>query len=304
MPDLNALMIFAQVAASSSFSKAARLLKMPTSTVSRRIADLEHELGVRLLERSTRSLRLTDLGSEVLEHARRSSEINDAIANIASNHLSHVSGALRISAPPSISDSLLAPVVVAFQAVYPDVRVQVFITERIVDQIAEGIDLAFRVDEMLHDSSLVAIRLLTYRHLLVASPEYLKNHKRPKKPEELLSHRLLAFSFWKPQNTWKFNHVNRKDKSSITFKPFLSINEYSGLATALLAGTGIGDFPPIVQPNLLRLRQLVEVMPKWHFPIFHLSLVHLGNRYTPRPVRVFKEFAAEKVRSMFPRLPA
>jgi DNA-binding transcriptional LysR family regulator len=304
MPDLNALMIFAQVASSSSFSKAARLLKMPTSTVSRRIADLEHELGVRLLERSTRSLRLTDLGSEVLEHARRSSEINDAIANIASNHLSHVSGTLRISAPPSISDSVLAPVVVAFQAVYPDVRIQVFITERIVDQIVEGIDLAFRVDEKLHDSSLVAIRLLKYRHLLVASPEYWKNHKRPKTPQELLGHRLLAFSFWKPENTWKFSHVNRKDRSSITFKPFLSINEYSGLAAALLAGTGIGDFPPIVQPGLLRSRRLVEVMPKWHFPIFHLSLVHLGNRYTPRPVRVFKEFAAEKVRAMFPHLPA
>src|ERR1700739_375852 len=159
MPALNSLMIFAQVGESRSFSKAARLLKIPTSTVSRRIADLERELGVRLLERSTRSLRLTDVGSEVLEHARRSVEINDAISSIASNHLSHVSGNLRISAPPGISDSILAPAVVAFQASYPDVRIQVFITERIVDQIAEGIDLAFRVDEQLHDSSLVAIRL-------------------------------------------------------------------------------------------------------------------------------------------------
>ena len=304
MPDLNSLVIFAQVAESGSLSKAARLLKMPTSTVSRRLSDLEHELGVRLLERSTRNLCLTDVGSEVLDHARRSAEINDAIANIASNHLSNVSGTLRISAPPSISDSLLAPVVVAFQERYPEVRVQVFITERIVDQIAERIDLAFRVDEKIHDTSLVAIRLLRYRHLLVASREYVKKHNPPKTPQELLDHRLLAFSFWKPENTWKFTHVNQKDKSSITFRPFLSINEYYGLATALLAGTGIGDFPPIVQPNLLRSGRLVEVMPKWHFPIFHLSLVHLGNRYTPRPVRVFKEFAAEKVRSLFPKLPA
>lgn len=304
MPDLNALMVFAQVAATGSFSKAARLLKMPISTVSRRVADLERELGVRLLERSTRGLRLSDLGSEVLEYARRSVELNEAISSLASKHLSHVSGTLRVSAPPSISDSLLAPVVVAFQESYPEVRIQVFITERIVDHISEGIDLAFRVDEKIHDSSLVAIRLLTYRHLLVASPEYLKKHKKPKTPQELLDHPLLAFSFWRPENTWKFNHVNRKERSSITFKPFLSINEYSGLAEALLAGTGIGDFPPIVQPNLLRSGRLVEVMPKWHFPVFHLSLVHLGNRYTPRPVRVFKEFATEKVRSMFPNLPA
>ncbi|MBV9781217.1 MAG: LysR family transcriptional regulator [Acidobacteriaceae bacterium] len=304
MPDLNSLIIFAQVIESSSFSKAARLLKMPTSTVSRRVAELERELGVRLLERSTRSLRVTGVGSEVLEHARRSAEINDAIANIASNHLSNVSGTLRISAPPSISDSLLAPVVVAFQETYPNVRIQAFVTERIVDQIAEGIDLAFRVDETLHDSSLVAIKILTYRHLLVAAPAYVKKFDMPKTPQELLNHRLLAFSFWKPENTWKFTHINRRDTTTITFKPFLSINEYNGLATALLSGAGICDFPPIVQPELIRSGRLVEIMPKWHFPIFHLSLVHLGNRYTPRPVRIFKEFASAKVRSLFPSLPA
>src|ERR1700719_1557284 len=152
MTILNSLMIFAQVVEANSFSEAARRLKMPTSTVSRRIADLEEALGVRLIERSTRSLRLTDVGSEVLEHAQRSAEINEAIDNIASNHLSKVSGTLRISAPPSTSDSLLAPVVGAFQTSYPDVRVQIFITERIVDQITESVDLAFRVGE-LEDSS-------------------------------------------------------------------------------------------------------------------------------------------------------
>src|SRR5262249_23807158 len=157
MPDLNSLIIFAEVVNAKSFSKAARRLKMPTSTVSRRIADLEQELGVRLIERSTRSLRLTDVGSEVLEQALRGAEISEAINNIASNHLSNVSGNLRVAAPPSISDSLLAPIVVAFQGAYPDVRIQIFITERIVDQIAEGVDLAFRVGE-LEDSSLVARR--------------------------------------------------------------------------------------------------------------------------------------------------
>src|SRR6201998_2088713 len=245
MTDLNSLMIFAKVVEANSFSEAARRLKMPTSTVSRRVADLEDQLGVRLLERSTRKIRLTDVGSAVLEHAQHTAELGEAVDSIASNHLSHVSGTLRLSAPPSISDSLLAPLVGAFQASYPDVRVQIFVTERIVDQIAEGIDLAFRVDPQLQDSSLVARKILTYRHQLVASPNYLAKCKPPKTPQELLGHRLLAFSFWKPVNTWKFSHVNRKDRSSITFKPFLSINEYSGLAAALLAGTGIGHFSPI-----------------------------------------------------------
>ena len=302
MTDLNALMIFAKVVETNSFSEAARRLKMPTSTVSRRVADLEDQLGVRLLERSTRSLRLTDVGSEVLEHAQRSAELSESVDSIASNHISHVSGTLRLAAPPSISDSLLAPLVGAFQASYPDVRVQIFITERIVDQIAEGVDLAFRVGE-LEDSSLVARRILTYRHQLVASPAYLEKARPPKAPQDLLNHRLLAFSFWKPVHNWTFSHVNGKDKETLTFEPFLSINEYAGLATALLAGTGIGELPPIVQPGLLREGRLVEVMPTWHFHNFHLSVVHLGNRYIPRPVRVFKEFAAQMTPTLFPKLP-
>jgi DNA-binding transcriptional LysR family regulator len=303
MSDLNSLIIFAQVVDANGFAKAARRLKMPTSTVSRRIAELERALGVRLIERSTRSLRLTDVGSEVLEHAQRGAEISEAIDNIASNHLSKVSGNLRLAAPPSVSDSLLAPIVVAFQREYPDVRIQVFITERIVDQIAEGVDLAFRVGEM-EDSSLVALRILTYRHQLAASPEYLQRNKPPKTPQDLLGHRLLAFSFWRPENTWRFIHANGKDKELITFKPYLAINEYDGLAAALLAGTGVGDLPPIVQPELLRSGRLVEVMPRWHFPILHLSLCHLGNRFVPRPVRVFKDFAAKMARGLFPNLPA
>jgi DNA-binding transcriptional LysR family regulator len=302
MADLNSLIVFAQVVESNGFSKAARRLKMPTSTVSRRIAELERALGVRLIERSTRSLRLTDFGSEVLEYARRGAEIGEAIGNIASNHLLKVSGDLRLAAPPSISDSLLAPIVVSFQKEYPDVRVQVFITERIVDHIAEGVDLAFRVGE-LEDSSLVALRLLTYRHQLVASPDYLHKNKPPRSPQDLLQHRLLAFSFWRPENTWTFVHTNGKDRDSVTFKPYLAINEFDGLATALLAGSGIGDLPPIVQPNLMRSGRLVEVMPRWRFPIFHLSLCHLGIRLVPKPVRVFKDFAAKMAPVLFPSLP-
>jgi DNA-binding transcriptional LysR family regulator len=124
MSDLNSLIIFAHVVDANGFSKAARRLKMPTSTVSRRIAELEQALGVRLIERSTRCLRLTDVGSEVLEYAHRGAEISETIENIASNHLSKVSGNLRLAAPPSISDSLLAPIVVAFQKEYPDVHIQ------------------------------------------------------------------------------------------------------------------------------------------------------------------------------------
>jgi DNA-binding transcriptional LysR family regulator len=163
MVDLNSLKVFAEIVEAGSFSGAARRLKMPLSTVSRRLSELEDQLNLRLLERSTRKLRLTDVGSEVLEFAKRTEELSDAIDHVVSNHLSNVTGTLRLSAPPSISDSLIAPLIGAFQASYPAVRVQVFITDRIVDQIAEGVDIAFRVGA-LKDSTLVARRLLTYRH--------------------------------------------------------------------------------------------------------------------------------------------
>jgi DNA-binding transcriptional LysR family regulator len=303
MMDLNSLMIFAKVVEANSFSEAGRRLKMPTSTVSRRLAELEGQLGVRLLERSTRRLRLTDVGVEIFEHARHSAELSEAVENIASNHVSNVSGLLRLSSPPSISDSLLAPLVGAFQTSYPNVRVQILVTERAVDFIAEGIDLAFRVGT-LKDSSLVCRKIFTYRHQLLASPDYLATRKPPKSPQDLLAHRLLSFWPLMPANTWRFVHANGKDQEALTFKPYLAMNDYAGLATALLAGAGIGDLPPLVQPELVRKGRLVEVMPNWRFRILNLSLVHLGNRYIPRPVRVFTEFVSQMAPKLFPALPA
>src|ERR1700732_1113844 len=196
--NLNSLTIFAKVVDANSFSEAARRLKMPVSTVSRRIAELEDQLGVRLLERATRNLRLTDVGSERLHQPRRSVEVSEAIDNIASNRLSNISGLLRLSAPPSISDTMLQPLVGAFHASYPDVRVEIFVTDRYVDHIAEGIELVFRIGPGAdRDASLVAKKIMTDRHRLLASPPYLEKSKPPEKPQDLLAHRLLAFAYFK-----------------------------------------------------------------------------------------------------------
>jgi DNA-binding transcriptional LysR family regulator len=304
MPNLNSLALFAAVIDAKSFSRAAQLLKMPTSTMSRRIADLEKELGARLLERSTRKLRQTDLGAQVLALAHQSADIAQEVANIATEHTSGTAGVLRLSAPPSISDSLLSPLISGFQSEFPKISVQVLITERVFDLIADGVDLNFRVGSKLQDSSVVARRVLTYRHQLVASPGYLERFGSPKTPDELHAHRLLAFSFWKPRNTWRLFHTNGKDQRTLQFQPVFAINEYVGLATALVNSAGIGELPPIVQPELVRSGKLVEVMPRWRFRPFHLSMVHLSNRYIAKPVRLFKDFAAERIPLLFPNLPA
>jgi DNA-binding transcriptional LysR family regulator len=302
MRDLNALAIFAKVVEAKSFSAAARLLKMPISTVSRRIAELEEQLGVRLLERSTRCLRLTDVGTEVLEHARHSAELCEAVDSIISNSLSSVAGTLRLCVPPSISDSLVVPVVSAFQASYPAVRVHVRITERIVHTLPEDVDIAFKVGGRI-DSGLAVRKLLIYRHRLVASPGYLAGRQHPHVPRDLLSHCLLAFSFWQSDYSWTFVHASGHPKETLEFEPCIAMNDYAALARALLAGKGIGELPPIAQPELLRKGLLVEVMPDWHLPVFNLVIAHARRGHIPRQVRVFKEFATQMVPQLFSSLP-
>jgi DNA-binding transcriptional LysR family regulator len=303
MADLNTLVIFAKAVEANSFSEAARRLKMPVSSVSRRIAEMERLLGVSLLERSTRGLRLTNIGASVLDYARRGAELSEAVDDIVSDQLSEVSGLLRLSAPPSISDTLLAPLVGAFQTAHPNVRVQIFVTDRFVDHIADGVDLVFRVG-VLKDSSLVARTILNYREQLVASPAYLAAHKAPAHPRDLHNHRLLTFEHWRPEHRWNFVHVNGRDKKTLAFTPYLSMNDYAGLATAVLAGAGIGELPPVVQPELLRAGRLVEVMPKWRFRAFPLSLVHLSTRHVPRAVRAFTQLAANMSPKLFQPLPS
>jgi DNA-binding transcriptional LysR family regulator len=302
MSDLNALVIFAAVVEAKSFSEAARRLKQPLASVSRRVADLEDQLGIKLLERSTRKLRLTEAGIEVLEYAQRSAEISEAVTSIVSNHQATVAGLLRLSAPPNISDSLLSPLLGAFRAAYPQVRIQALITERHVDHIADGVDIALRLGP-LKDTSLIARPILRYRHLLVASPEYLRKVDPPQDPKDLLSHPIITFSYWKPETSFTFEHVRSKTRQAISLLPHLSMNDFSGLTPALLAGEGIGELPPVVQPELVREGRLVEVMPNWRLPVHDLSLVHLGNRLVPRPLRLFKEFAAQMAPKIFPDLP-
>ncbi len=303
MPDLNSLVAFARIVEAGTFAEAARRMKMPTSTLSRRVAELENQLGVRLLERSTRRLRLTDAGSEVLEHAQHGARVSDAVSSIASNYGATVSGKLTLSAPPSISDSLLAPLIIGFQRLYPDVRVQVLIAERAVDHIADGVDLIFRIGQ-LGNATLIGRKLLSYRHQLLASPTYLKGSPRVRHPQDLLNHRLLSFARWKPRDRWIFEPVDGGTTETVYFEPHLSMNDYAGLAPAILDGAGIGELPPVVLSGLSRKGPLVEIMPKWRFRTFELWLLHLGNRQLPQAVRVFRDYAVDNTQALFPDLPA
>jgi DNA-binding transcriptional LysR family regulator len=303
MADLNSLAIFAKVVEANSFSKAAHWLNMPVSTISRRVAELEDQLGVRLIERSTRRLRLTYIGAEVLEHARSSAELREVIDGLLLNKKAGLSGIVRLSIPPNITDTLIAPTVADFQRVHPKVRIQISVAAHVVDHVADGADLAIRIGP-IDDPALTQRKVLTYRHQLVASPSYLDGHEAPRTPQDLLEHRLIAFSCLQPETHWTFFHGNGVDKETVRFRPYMSMNDFSGLTTALLAGAGIGDLPPVVIPALLAEGRLVEVMPEWHFSRFDLSMAYPAGRHLTRATQVFMEFACDTIPALFPSLPA
>jgi len=292
--DLNALALFAKVVKANSFSAAARQLNMPLATVSRRVAELEDELGICLLKRTTRSLHLTEIGSEVLEHAQRTAELRDAINGVVSKHQSDVSGVLRLSVPPNI-DALLLPLVCAFQASYPQVRVELRVGATTLDHLEDDIDLAFGLGAP-KDSLLIARKLLTYRHRLVASPGYLARvMKSPVAPQDLLEHQLIAFA---PASSgqkcvWEFSRTEGHGTEALTFWPHLSMNDFAALTTPLLAGAGIGELPPMIQPELIREKKLIEVMPEWQFRSVELSLFYARARHMRQAVRLFKEVATQ-----------
>lgn len=290
--NLNALLIFAKVAEAKSFSEGARRLRIPVSTVSRQVADLETQLGVRLLERSTRRLSITDIGAEVLEEARVAADIRESILGLVSSRSSSVSGLFRISVPPRIARCLVMPLVGAFQCSYPDVRVHVTVSNRPADLCTSEFDLLLKVGP-IKDSSQISRRILTFQDRLLASPAYLRNRKAPEKPSELAGYRILALSSGETKAEWSFTNANHRDGITLAVQPYLSVNDPASLADALVAGMGIGNLPPMAVGDLVRKGQLIEVMPEWRFSALDVSVVHTSGRHVRRPVQEFIRLAAK-----------
>ncbi len=293
MIDLNAVAVFAKVTECGGFSRAGERLGMPVSTVSRKVSELETALGVRLLERSTRSLRLTEIGESYFLQCQRGLEELEAAKLVIEDRQQEVSGVLRLSVPPSVSEVLFVPIIAEFQRLYPMARVQVFVTERNVDMIADGVDLSIRVGD-LADSALSARRLLTYRHILLASPDYLERRGMPRAPDELAGHRLLTFGVLGRPVTWTF--TRRAENVTVRVAPHLQINDYLAIQKATTEGLGIGELPAILCGPALRHGSLTPVMADWRCPRVDLSAIHIATRNMSRLVRLFMDHCAESLR--------
>jgi len=297
MIDKNAMALYVKVVENNSFSRTAQREDIPVSTVSRKISELEKALGVRLLERSTRRLRMTEIGQDYYERCRRGLEEFESANLMVSDQQAEVSGRLRLSVPPSISDVVIIPLIEAFQTLYPNAIVNCLVTDRHVNHIEDGIDISLRVGD-LKDSSLVARRLLRYRSVLVASPAYLERAGPPGHPNELPLHALVAFSRWEP--AVKGVLENNGETHEVNVQPRIAINDYAGVLSAVINGLGISEIPSIVCGPELQDGRLVEIMPEWRFSPVTLSAVYPSNRNLSRLVRLFKDFCVERIEALVP----
>jgi DNA-binding transcriptional LysR family regulator len=293
--DINAMALFARVLQYGSLSETSRRLGVPVSTVSRKISALERDVGVRLLERTTRALRPSEAGRDFLPHCQHILDGLDGARAALQKRQTAVTGALRLAAPPSLSDLLLVPLIHSFVQHHREVSAKVLVTDRHLDLVDDEVDISFRVGRQA-ESSLVARRLMRYRHILVAAPSYLANAARLSHPTDLKNHRLLGFYKWFEDVSWRL--TNGQITERIPAKLWLGLNDYAGVISAAVSGMGVAEMPSIICGRELRERLLVPVIPQWQFEEVDLSAYYLTRRYPSRVVTLFLDHCAENAEAM------
>ncbi|MBI3368113.1 MAG: LysR family transcriptional regulator [Burkholderiales bacterium] len=291
--DANDLMLFARVVEAGSFSGAADRLGLPKSTVSRRVATLERRLGERLLQRTTRKIKLTELGEGVLAHARELVSEVDGVLALASNRQLQPTGRLRVSMPGDLANQVLAPTLATFARDHPGVTLDVDLSPRRVDLIGENFDLAIRMGELPDDSSLVARRLAQFTTGLYAAPNYLKGFAALTEPEGLRAmHGLMILSRDSEDKPWAWTDDAGGTRWSGRPNTMTRINSPDVLVRMAVLGAGVtavSDF--YVAPHVLR-GELVRVLPDWCLGPVSAWGVFPGRRLMPARTRVFLDAVA------------
>ena len=280
--DLNAVRMFVAVVQAGSLSAAATRLDIPLPTVSRRIRDLERQLEVQLLERSARGAKLTDAGARLYEHAGRGIEtLLDAERAIATDQ-ANLKGRLRLSLPQTFEPwwDLLS----AFQRRYPDIEIYLYSSERRVDLVEDGIDVALRVGAIVHEA-MVARRVLSFRNVLVASPQLVKRFGAPKHPDAL---QRLPCGVWASRIDdrvrWQLG------EHSVEPRAVLSTNDYHHLCTRALRGDVVTELPPFLAAGHIRDKRLVPLLPQHKLPEWSLNLLYPPHRHQSTIVRTYLDF--------------
>ena len=289
------LRVFVAVVADGGFAGAARRMGMATSSLTRQVNALEAHLGTRLLNRSTRSVTLTDAGRSYHERAQRILEdLEDANRSVAEDD-GPPRGVLRVSLPSAFARIHVAPAVSDFLKACPAIELDLVLTDSLVNLVEERVDLAVRIGS-LDSSSLIQRKLAPHRRVLCASPDYLAEHGKPKRPKDLSNHNCLTFSYAEGDQRWRF--AGPPGRESVRIKGSLQANNSELLRAAAVGGTGIVLLPSWLVGDDLKARRLRVLLPRWQANTGEgeagIHAVYLPNRRGSRKVGAFVDFLAKR----------
>jgi DNA-binding transcriptional LysR family regulator len=290
LPDFAGLAIFAKVVEVRSFAAAAAELKLSKATVSKAVSRIEARLGTRLINRTSRRLALTDAGRQLADRAAHILAEGEAAEDAALAQATLPRGLVRLAAPMSFGVLRVAPLLPEFLAAYPEVSIDLHLSDAMVDLIGDGFDAAIRI-AVLPDSSLVARRLCEMQRYLVGSPAYLHEHGRPRHPLGLAEHRCISYTM--TTETWHFT----KDGKSATVRPSgpLRVNNGDAMMPALTAGVGLGILPEFILRDALAAGRLERLLPDWSLPAAAVYWVTPPGGPRPKRVEVLADFLVENL---------
>jgi DNA-binding transcriptional LysR family regulator len=290
--DPNDLLLFARIVEAGSFSMAAQRLDVPKSTVSRRIALLEASVGERLLQRTTRRLMLTEFGASLLEHARKVAEEVEAAGALAQHRQAEPSGKLRISVPGDFANIGMTELIARFIDRYPAVTLELDLSPRRVDLVAENFDIAIRMGDLPEDSTLNARRVAVEHFGLYAAPSYIARRGLPEQPDDLLEHDLLCIlSRTGGAMPWVLQRGKVRWERGLRAR--LTANSPQLLTRIACSGVGITASSDQFVQSYVERGELVRVLPDWDMPAATGWAVFPGRRLMPAKTRAFLDMMEE-----------
>jgi DNA-binding transcriptional LysR family regulator len=288
MQDLNEVLVFTRVAQLGSFSKASKALGMPVSTVSRKVSDLEKRLGVLLMQRTTRRLNLTKAGLQFYEECALHLQGIEAAETLLTQGRAQPEGTLRITVPIAMGHVQFVDFVSAFLRRYPKVHIDLIVTNKYVDLVAENIDVAIRFGQ-LQNSSVVAKRLGASRRLLVAAPTYLQRHRAPEQPRDLQDHACILFHGAREETEWEL--VNDRSNVRVKVSGVVSGSDFNTVHELALRGHGIALLPQAYL-GAVKEKRLQQVLPQWGSAFMRVHAVYSSRKLMPMRLKLFLDHLA------------
>ncbi|WP_220393055.1 LysR family transcriptional regulator [Cronobacter sp. JZ38] len=289
--------VFVKVVETGSFSAAAEQLGTTASSVSRQVASLEKALSVKLLERTTRRLRLSAAGADAYAHGCEIVQAAACVMALAERVNDAPQGMVKLSAPRAFGRALIAPHIAAFLSRHPGGDIQLQLTDRQTDLIGDELDLMVRITDTPPEG-LAARPLIRVSHVICATPTYLNKHGYPQHPDDLARHHCLYLGETPGDNVWKFRHLETHDRVSVVVHGRYVTNHSLARRDGVLSHLGIGCLPRFVAREALEAGQLVEVLPQWDYMTSYYGMAWLlyhPNRFLPPKCRALIDFLAEKI---------